>query len=197
MVQIFSPESVELLDLKSNLSLVRTFLDRPINLLDVHSPSVSLPQNFRDLSFYPLSRDHLYYASKGVAEELASKGFEKKLSGGVHEALKNAYEHGNKRDSTKRVTLLSSVDSDLADFIIGDEGGNIDGNLFSYILAFRESNQKGNHYLDLPSFYDFISGTAPEGHSGVGTRVMHLLFDQVRYFKGPTSGLLVHLHKSQ
>lgn len=44
----------------------------------------------------------------------------------IEEALVNAYRHGNKKDSAKRVTFHCQIDSHVAHFEVGDEGPGFD-----------------------------------------------------------------------
>ena len=65
-----------------------------------------------------------------IAGELSSRNYPREgvfaVRLAIEEALVNAYRHGNKKDSAKRVTFQCSIDHDAARFEVGDEGAGFD-----------------------------------------------------------------------
>ena len=65
-----------------------------------------------------------------IAGELSSRNYPKEgvfaVRLAIEEALVNAYRHGNKKDSAKRVTFQCAIDDEAARFEVGDEGGGFD-----------------------------------------------------------------------
>ena len=65
-----------------------------------------------------------------IATELSSRNYPKEgvfaVRLAIEEALVNAYRHGNKRDSAKRVTFQCAIDGHAAQFEVGDEGRGFD-----------------------------------------------------------------------
>lgn len=65
-----------------------------------------------------------------VANQLCSRAYPKEgvfaVRLAIEEALVNAYRHGNKKDSGKRVTFQCSIDATVAQFEVSDEGPGFD-----------------------------------------------------------------------
>jgi hypothetical protein len=203
----FMERDNELMNLKSEYSLVRGVFKGEVNFdghLDLNnSPAidVSVPEDFEDMSFVPNKGLKLPSVieriSKDLLESGADEAYLRKTIPGVGEAIKNAYEHGNNRKRDKKITLARAISEGNLEFVVGDEGGIIDSTFFPYILVFRECNRgEDSFYRDVDDFYKFKKELfAPEGHSGVGTRVMNICFEGVHYYKKKGGGLLVHLEK--
>ena len=65
-----------------------------------------------------------------IASELSSREYPREgvfaVRLAIEEALVNAYRHGNKKDSAKRVTFECVIDGHAALFEVGDEGRGFD-----------------------------------------------------------------------
>jgi hypothetical protein len=188
----------DLLDLRNKNSFIRQTFNKNFSL-DPEGIPIFVPHSFKTLSFYPLGGLNLEKISKKLKTHLfdisATPEFMKKTIPGVIEAIKNAYEHGNKKDQTKQIIFLRKMDGRNLQYIIGNEGGKIDGNFFPYLDLIRQERYKGGLII-VPGFYAFCGKDyAPEGHSGVGIKDMHQCFQDVHYFKNQKGGLSVFLSK--
>jgi len=193
--------AIELLDIENSKSLLRKRFKGVVNLSDLNIPVLNVPANFIDNSFNPGTNLDLVKLSSMESDYLLMEGYSERFIRrtvpGICEAVKNAYEHGNKRDPNKQIILARSLSQEKVEYLVGDEGGVIDANLFPYILLIRKYRDKLNReYNSIPSFYDFREEIfAPVGFSGVGTKTMHLCFDNVGYYKNSLGGLTLHLEK--
>ena len=181
----------ELLNLDERTSVLRSAFSKEINLASIDILPVKIPSDFQDYSFYPSSDTNLRDNSLQFGSELRDNGYSRKLLSGLHEAVRNAYQHGNRKDNSKKIILAKKIDEEHASFFVGDEGGIINQDFLPYILRFRQSNLP-----IISSFYRFSSKPRayPE-NEGLGMSVMHLVFDSVQFFRNEHNGLLVLLEK--
>lgn len=189
------------LDFENKSSLVRTLFDKEIDLRQVEISPLKISGRFKDLSFVPGKKgfDLIKYMDKLKnclrSYQISEFNFDG-IVPGVSEALKNAYKHGNGKDNNKTIYWHQSFSNkNELEFFIGDEGGIIDGNLFSYALNLL--TKSGAHQIEkVPNFYAFCGrGYAPLEHSGIGTKVMNQCFERIDYFKNNEGGLTVYLGK--
>ena len=173
-----------LLDLDEGSSLVRTVFDKTFNLDEFNFPLISIPSGFKNFSFVPGKNGLKIIDSK--YDHIIPR---------VIEAIKNAYVHGNKRNNDKTIFWHQKVEKNNAlEVLIGDQGGEINGNLFAYALKIKD--EKVNNLNLFPDYYSFCGKNyAPLDHSGVGTINMNKCFEKVRYFKNKDGGLTVYLGK--
>jgi anti-sigma regulatory factor (Ser/Thr protein kinase) len=189
---------LDLLNFEQKNSVVRKVFDKKISLDDFEITEYS-PRSFKDRSFVPskglnLSKLNDYF-TVSLKKLNSSLEYIKETIPGIIEAIKNSYEHGNLEDNSKKITLLEKLNSKEVSYIVGDQGGKIDGNLFSYVNMIRTKKSLGKQN-EIESFYSFCGESyAPLGHSGVGSIVMHKCFDEVLYFKNKEGGLSVLLSK--
>jgi len=188
----------EITNLNAKESLIRHSFEKEIDLSKLPLLEVKIPNRFKEDSFFP-KNDFLLRISSKLNEQLEKFGANKEYIGrtvpGICEAIKNAYEHGNKKDVNKKIFFAKALSNKKIEFLVGDEGGKINGNFFPYVLLFR---QKGydKYYSTAPDFYKFLEELySPLGHTGVGIRNMNVCFEEVNYFKRENGGLLVHLSK--
>lgn len=190
----------DLLDLTEKDSLVRTPFRGILDLRELDLPTISFPiDGFKDISFIPKRGLDLEFLSESLRKRLSNMGVTKdyirKTTSSLFEAIKNAYEHGNKESPEKLILLAESIDEKNVEFLVGDIGGRIDANLIPYLLLFRQGKHK-EFYTDIEDFYSFKGDMfAPSGHSGAGTKVIHTGFENVKYFKNQFSGLTLYLSK--
>lgn len=189
-----------LLDLDEGSSLVRTVFDKTINLNEFNFPSISIPSGFKNFSFIPGKNglniiDCVDKLKLYLQKEKISDSKHDHIIPGVIEAIKNAYVHGNKRNNDKRIFWHQKVEkNNTLEVLIGDQGGEINGNLFAYALKIKD--EKFNNLNLFPDYYSFCGKNyAPLDHSGVGTINMNKCFEKVRYFKNKDGGLTVYLGK--
>ena len=179
----------ELLNFDNRSSVIRRVFGNSILLGDYPVIPMEIPEGFDDFSFKPDNKSHLYKMASSFRNELIENGFEHKLCAGVHEALKNAYQHGNNRDGSRMIILKKRIGPEGAEFFIGDEGGIMHKDFFPYVMRFRENYEP-------VGFYGFSDKEKLPENGGVGLFSMHLLFDEVNFFKNANNGLLVYLNKS-
>lgn len=147
---------------------------------------------FKDISFKPRNGEEVRSKGRTLSTELLLNGFNPKLSLGLVEILRNAYEHGNKGDLSKKIIFKKNIESSICEFVIGDEGKDVNEDFFNYIKSLNSGN-----YFNAKSFYDFNKIPQKNGHGGVGVKMAHILFDNVVYEKNKDGGLLVYLSKSK
>lgn len=145
---------------------------------------------FRDISFVPKSSQEVRSKGRGIAEELKLRGFNPKLSLALSEILRNAYEHGNRGDLSKKIVFKKNIEDSVCEFLIGDEGKTVDKSFFNYLSHIDSKN-----YSNTKGFYDFKGIEQKKGHGGVGVKMANMLFDNVVYTKNKSGGLLVYLSK--
>ncbi|MAG52873.1 MAG: hypothetical protein CMH62_02825 [Nanoarchaeota archaeon] len=108
----------------------------------------------------------------------------------LYEMVLNAFQHGNRRDPSKQVTISRKVNDASAEIAVIDEGGVIDPELIPFILIHRE----GRHEEQVMGFYEFAGRDRPNNENlGRGIFFTHTYSDNVQYFKSPEGGLVVHL----
>lgn len=194
-------KSEGLLDFGEKSSLIRSLFNQDFDLQGFNFPEIQIPRGFKSLSFIPGKNgidllDQVDRLKSFLKKNNISDTKYKRIVPGIIEAIKNAYEHGNLKDNSKKIYWHQKIspERDLEVFV-GDEGGKVNGNLFSYALSLKG---KSNSQIDSsPDFYSFQGGIyAPFGHSGVGTKVMNRSFERVKYFKNKDGGLTVYLAKS-
>lgn len=144
-----------------------------------------------DLSFTPRSEDEIRNRGYAVSATLGKYGHNPKLSYAITELLRNAYEHGNGRDLTKKITFRQKINKNLVQISISDEGncGIFEGD--NYIKYLSEQSDLKN----AKSFYDFNSINQAEGHGGVGLKMAKMFFDEVILSKNDNGGLVVEVKK--
>lgn len=189
----------ELLNVDDLGSLVRLEFDKEINLSSYDVRSFNTPKNFMDFSFIPRKGLNLVKIIDFLEKDLIKKGADltylNQTIPGICEAIKNAYEHGNLENNSKKVFLLRHFSKDKTEYLVGDEGGVLNGSFFPYILSIRE-NKREDSLDSVQDFYSFCGKNyAPKEHSGIGTKTMHKCFNQVKYFRNEQGGLVVHLSK--
>ena len=126
-----------------------------------------------------------------IIDKAESMGYSHNLFTAVYEAVLNAYQHGNKMDPNKKVTIAYKIGREKADIVVMDEGGVLDPEFVPFVLHHRE----GQHTTRFLDFYKFTGREKPEGNNGTGTSFMHTYVDTVSYFKSPAGGLVVQLTK--
>ena len=132
----------------------------------------------------------IHYSLLGtICQELCpSPDRQKRVRAALREAVKNAYQHGNKKDSSKKIVIAYRNSPELSDIVVGDQGGIINPQFVPFVLAHR-------YRSDCPQgFYQFAVGvTQPAENAGVGTYTMHLVCDEVKYHRNKYGGLSVQL----
>lgn len=107
---------------------------------------------------------------------------------GLVEAVKNANEHGNKKDSTKKVSILYRTTEEEFEAVVSDQGGILRASFIPYVLLHRQG-------LTAPISYYRFDRTAKQnsGNGGIGTFILHASCDEVNYFRNSDGGLSVQI----
>jgi len=188
-----------ILDLYSRYSLIRKLFLENAELSLVGVPEVDIPSRFNIKSFIPKKGLDLCSLSDEIKNELVKIGVDKncikKTVPGVCEALKNAYEHGHKKDNSKEIFFADCFSDEKIEFLIGDKGDKLNPNFVPYGLIFKQKSHD-EFYSKIPTFYNYVGELySPVGHSGVGLKVMNMCFEEVDFFKSKFGGLLTYLSK--
>jgi len=116
-------------------------------------------------------------------------GKQDKFYSAVYEAVRNAHQHGNKKDPSKKIGIAYKTTPDSFEVIVSDYGGRINANFIPFVLLHRQGLSR-----QVISFYQFAPSVRqlPE-NSGIGTYTMHMVCDEVNYYKNRNGGLSVQL----
>jgi len=172
-------------------SLIRSAFKDTFVLADYPLPEFSLNENYASLDLQILEgEDVLNHLGKitELCKNGRHTGKQERFHAGVNEAVRNAYQHGNKKDPHKKVTVSYRATDELFEVVVSDEGGEINANFIPFILLHRYNQ------LSMPSnFYEFSSTTQPYENAGIGTFVIHMVSDEVNYFRNKANGLSVQM----
>ena len=191
----------ELMSLYSANSLARKPFGERISFSESGVSPVNIPERFKIRNFRPIQGLDLRKLSTSISRDLSKQGitdrvYVSQVISGLCEAVKNAYEHGNKEEGSKDIFFAKCYERKNIEFLVGDCGNELNGHFIPFVLLFRQKGEK-SFFGNIPDFYSFSGEMyAPQGHSGVGTKTMHIGFDDVRYFVSPFGGLLVYLSRN-
>ncbi len=172
----------------------RRFEEDRLDLRDYSLPTFEPDESYKTIEFeVPEGEDHAVHFSQlgAICQQICPNPRNQKLlRGAVREAFKNAYQHGNKKDPTKKIFVSYRKDDDKCEVVIGDQGGIINPQLIPFVLSQRAREDP------VQSFYQFACNAKhhPE-NSGLGTFILHLSCEDVRYYRNAYGGLSVHLTK--
>ena len=172
-------------------SVTRVKLRDPIDLRQYDIP-LFIPDGdyiFRDFSI-SANQDTLDYRSdiSDICKMGRHTGRHEKLDSGVNEAFRNAYQHGNKKDPLKKISIGYKSTETSFEVVVSDQGGLLHGDFISFVLLHRQGLHK-----PCP-FYEFATNVVrPSENSGIGTFIMHSVADEVHYYKNQDYGLSVQL----
>ncbi len=128
-----------------------------------------------------------------ICTEFEKEGYGANLFTAVYEAVLNAYQHGNKKDTSKKITLAYKHSLEHLDLMVEDEGGVVDSNFVPFVLRHREGVYK-EKFLN---FYEFSGKEKPDKNQGTGTSFMHQYVDSVNYLISEKGGLIVHMVRNK
>ncbi len=115
-----------------------------------------------------------------------------KLYAPLYEALLNAFQHGNMRDTLKPIRFHYKVSDSEVELLVEDEGGIINPNFIPFVLRHHNSR-----CMEKPTdFYTFCGIRKPETNNGTGTFFIHKDTDEVTYHKSQRNGLIVRMVKN-
>ena len=136
------------------------------------------------------NQDTLDYQEKiaEICKSARPMGKHERFYAGVNEAVRNAYQHGNKKDPAKKVTVSYKITEDTFEVVASDEGGKLNASFIPFILLhrYRELNQP-------LSYYQFSGTKQSYENSGIGTFVIHMVSDEVNYFRNSNGGLSIQM----
>lgn len=191
----------DLADLANRNSVIRAHMaaQGPIYLAEFSKQQVHLDRSWKRRIYTP---DELMksgdstpaQAMRRVADEYKNLLSERRMSPagtGAYEAIRNAFEHGNNERGDLRFLVAERWNDTTVELVVEDSGaGGIRHEMFPFISEVQKKRQAAK------GFYEFAGEVNPPDHVGVGTKVMMVGFDEVRYFAGgQLGGLLVHMKK--
>jgi len=182
----------DIVALGNHESLARTQFKGRINLREYPDlPKFHADDTYKVKRFnIPNEKDVIdYTASLGeICNEARHTGRHERLFSGLYEALRNAHQHGNQKDSEKAIEIAYRPITDGFEVVVSDEGGKLDASFIPFILMHRQG------MLRPLSFYDFAPDTQRlEENTGNGTFVIHMSADEVNYFINYAGGLSVQM----
>ena len=186
----------ELFDLKDIDSLVRQLLRErgTINLRDFEIPHYEIYPSYKSVNFSFTQKNYKREMKEAVESVLGSLSGDQEsynsLYTALYEAVMNAYQHGNKQNPNKKVTIAYKINPKSAEIAVIDEGGTLDMEFIPFVLM-----HKGKKLEKFLNFYEFTGRPKPITNNGTGTSFMHTYVDEVFYFKSGNGGLVVHLTK--
>lgn len=187
----------EIFDVDCVDSVVRKIFNSygTINLsdMDIDTYVISSDYEIEKFFFEPNSyKKEINSVVKDVVNKISDEDKREQLYTAVYECILNAYQHGNKRDSNKSVTLAHKINDFYAKVLVMDEGGELEPSFAPFVLRHKQ----GKHNDGFLDYYNFSGKSKPEENFGTGTSFIHTYVDSVRYFKSSEGGLLVRLRKN-
>ncbi len=181
----------DIFDINNYNSVIRKILrkESKIRLEKIIEHCVEIPAHFLSYSIHPKNssikeiKSHIMPVCKKLKEE----GINNSFSTAIYEVVLNAYQHGNKYDSTKEIRLSYGIINDSFSVIVEDEGDGIFPEFVSFVTAIKQDPEK------FINFYDFIKQTPTKENLGTGTSFMHIYSDKVNYGRSKLGGLAVEL----
>lgn len=183
----------ELFSLGDKNSLVRKVWEAiaEINIKEFDLKPYKIPEDY-EVNTHQFSEEKYGREIRSVVEPLAEKaenfGYSSNLFTAMYEAIKNAHEHGNKKDPEKKVTVGHKITPTGAAIIISDEGGVLDSQFANFILEQRISRSESSNFLD---WYKFSDREKPRGNLGTGTSFIHAYSSDVRYYMSEDGGITI------
>lgn len=166
-------------------------LNKYLNLKEL-----KIPQNFQQRKIKLSSEQNIYKQeikkiSSGVmtyAQKIGS--FNHTFQTAIYEAISNAWQHGNRLDSSKNLILAKFATPNSLEVIISDEAEELPKDFQPFIETVKKSE---GGFIDWYNFSD--NAIRCEGRNyGTGTSFMHMYSDEVKYFKSKdTRGLALYL----
>jgi anti-sigma regulatory factor (Ser/Thr protein kinase) len=186
----------DLFDVDNLNSVLRQIIKkkRVIDIKNYNVLTYSIPEDYmvKSVCFDSEGYDEeIRDAIRPIVHATEEKGCSETLFTALYEAVLNAYQHGNKREINKKVTIAHKVNNDSVEVAVVDEGGVIDSDFIPFVIRHREGRHE-KHFLD---YYDFSGKERPPRNNGTGTSFMHTYVDDISYFKSKQGGLVVHLTK--
>lgn len=188
----------ELFNLNAVDSLIRQVIskDETVNLRDFNFPIYEYPKNANiaehHITDQKTSGKQIRKILEPIFQEAEQKGYNSNLFTSGYEAILNAYQHGNKKDPSKKIKTGHLITNNEFIFTVEDEGGVLKSDFLPYILEHRLRTDLEKRFVN---FYKFTNTEAPNTNLGTGTSFIHVYPDFVNYYKGSNSGLVVEIHK--
>lgn len=186
--------SNDLMELDAIVSLARQpFTQGEINLAECNIASMQISEDYRTLA--------VNVATGSIKEMEGLMNFLQyetgidfsalKLYTPVYESILNAFQHGNRRDSTKAIRVHYRRTDEMVEIMVEDEGGTLNPSFVPYVLRHHDER-----YMNKPiDFYTFCGVEKPETNLGNGTFFIHNGPDDVTYHKSQKNGLIVRMVK--
>jgi len=187
----------ELFDLDDSYSVVRRAFSKydSINLSNLGLSTYKISSGYEIQHNYISNENYkkdIANIVKNVIFEISDVDKRDEFYTAVYECVLNAYQHGNKKDFTKPVTIAHKIDDLVAKVLVIDQGGEFDSSFVPFVLRHKQGLYK-EKFLD---YYSFSGKYKNEENLGTGTSFIHTYVDSVKYFKSENGGLLVRLRKN-
>ncbi|MFZ5955455.1 MAG: ATP-binding protein [Nanoarchaeota archaeon] len=187
----------DLFDIGNKHSIIRKkMLEQDLRLSELDVETYKIPSDYtiENFSFDAATYEReIRTAIEPVVRIAEDSGYKNNLFTALYEGVLNAFQHGNNKDSSKKVILAYKIGENQAEFSIIDEGENINPEFVSYVAWIRG----GGLSRDFRNFYSFAELDKPKTNNGTGTIFMHNYVDSLKYFKSEKGGLVVHLVKKK
>lgn len=181
----------DIVSLVDSRSLIRSAFKGKLTLSEHVLPEFKADENYSSLDIHIVKgEDTLDYQGKiaEICKNARATGKHERLHAGVNEAVRNAYQHGNKKDPKKKVIVSYRTVDDNFEAVVSDQGGEINADFVPFILLHR-FKQLGQPL----SFYQFSGTSQPYENAGIGTYVIHMVADEVNYLRNSSGGLSVQM----
>ncbi|MBR9691393.1 hypothetical protein GOV06_01280 [Candidatus Woesearchaeota archaeon] len=183
----------DIFDFENLDSIVRKVFEQEglVSLSKLNDKKVSIPADYKikEINLETGEPSEMRLAIEPISQEFEKAGYGPQLFTALYEAVLNAFQHGNKKDSSKLIRVGYKISEEQVDIMVEDQGGELDPNFIPYILEHREERYK-NHFKN---FYEFSGKEKPSKNHGTGTMFMHQYTDRVNYYHSENDGLIVHM----
>jgi hypothetical protein len=123
------------------------------------------------------------------------KGCSPSIETALIEAVKNAFDHGSKKDESKNIIFGYRFENKGVEFIICDQGKVLADGFVKFVLEQRSKDSSKN-FMDWYKFSGSKPGVGAD-NLGKGTSFIHAYIDEVGYFcSNELGGLAVLLRKN-
>ena|SRR3989338_315957 len=188
---------LDLMSLDDLESLARQPFAGPdaINLAEVNMPPMSVSDVYStiDISIRTGSVEEMKKVVDGLGENMGLDLKKLRLYAPLYEALLNAFQHGNKRDSARPIRLHYARMPEQIELLVEDNGGILNPNFIPFVLRQRQHIPGQNNV----NFYEFCGVEKPDTNLGTGTFFIHAGSDEVTYHKSGNNGLIIRMVKSR
>ena len=196
MLLINMIKETDIFNLDNPNSIVRRLIEsqKEINLENLVQKRIQIPIDYelKELNIQSGESNEINSLIEKEIKKFSEIGYPENIYTPIYEAIRNAYQQGNKNNSGKKVRFAYKIGQANLNILVEDEGKIIDSAFAPFILKHREGNNKKKFI----NFYEFSGTEKPKTNNGTGTAFIHAYMDEVNYFLGEY-GLIVHMIKNK